>query len=279
MMKTSFALLVTAMTSMLAGCSLYFGDGNENGRGDGTWNYCGSDGYYQCQDESCVWTGPTCPSGTDPNGGSTGSGFECNISTDCAAGCYCANGTCEEAGFCTEDSDCGTGYVCNEDRSSCEPAPPVTTCDYDNECPTGQYCALDHTCTATCTCTQDEEAVAAGYGWCDETRNTCLPGQDPSGTCGGTVTCNLGAPSCPAGQVPTMIDGCWTGQCRDYATCDIAPECALINDSATCATRQDCRRVMNGINCTKNDGSGQACTDGDTNCTCTSYVFASCAAN
>ena len=32
--------------------------------------------------------------------------------------------------------------------------------------------------------------------------------------------------------------------------------------------------VYNGLNCTKPDGT--ACQDGDTNCTCTSFVFASC---
>lgn len=282
MMKHSFALLVTAMTSMLAGCSLYFGDGSDHDRGDGSWTYCGSDGYYECKDESCVWRGPECPAGTgtDPNGGgSSGSGFECKSNTDCAAGCYCANGTCEEAGFCTQDSDCGNGYTCNEDRSSCEPIPPKTTCDFDSECPTGQYCQYDNVCVPSCTCTQDEEAVAQGWGWCDETRNTCLPGADPAGTCGGNVTCNQGPPTCPAGQVPTMFNGCWTGNCTAYAACDVDPVCSHINDSATCGSRSDCRRVFNGINCTKNDGTGQACQDGDTNCTCAQYVFASCAAN
>jgi hypothetical protein len=273
MMKNSIALLVTAMTSLLTGCSLYFGDGNNHGDGDGSWNYCGSDGYYECQDEDCTWRGPSCPSGTDPGG------FECKSNEDCAAGCYCGNGICEEAGFCTEDSDCGAGYVCNEDRASCEPGTGPAKCDWDSECQTGEYCAPDHTCVATCTCTDDETAVAGGYGWCDETRSTCLPGQDPSGTCGGTATCNLGAPSCPSGQVPTLIDGCWTGQCRDYNACDLAPECTHINDSANCGMRADCRKVMNGINCHKIGDPNTACNDGDTDCTCDSYVFASCAAN
>src|SRR5688572_28955708 len=90
MMKNSIALLVTAATSLLTGCSLYFGDGNNRGDGDGSWTYCGSDGYYECQDEDCVWRGAECPSGTDPGG------FECKVNEDCAAGCYCGNGICEE---------------------------------------------------------------------------------------------------------------------------------------------------------------------------------------
>ena len=278
MMKTSFALLVTAMTSMLAGCSLYFGDGNDHDRSDGTWNYCGSDGYYECKDESCVWRGPTCP---DPSTDNPTGGFECQASTDCAAGCYCANGTCEEAGFCTQDSDCGNGYVCNKERSSCEPKAPVTNCETDANCPNGQTCSPDsHTCVATCTCATDQEAATQGYDYCDEWRATCMNGSDPAGTCAGEPTCNLVPPTCQPGDVPLLgADGCWTGECEAASQCADAPACKRINDSASCAARSDCHRVFNGINCTKTDGSGQACTDGDTNCTCAQYVFNSCAAN
>ena len=279
MMKHSFALLVACMTTMLAGCELYFGDGHDHN--DSQWNYCGSDGYYICSGDNCEWQGPNCPAGVggsgSPTGNGSGSGYECNANTDCAAGCYCANGTCEEAGFCTQDSDCGNGYHCDTQRSSCEPNTGPQKCDWDSECPTGQYCEWDHVCVSTCVCSDDETAVANGYGWCDETRSTCLPGQDPAGTCGGVPTCNQGAPSCPSGQVPVLFDGCWNGQCKDVASCDVAPECSHINDSASCGARQDCHKVMNGINCIHPDGS--ACNDGDTNCTCSSYVFASCAAN
>lgn len=270
MMKHSFALLVAAATTALAGCQLYFG-GEEN---DGSWNYCGEDGYYECSGDNCAWQGPDCPT-SQPTGQPPG-GFECTDSSDCAAGCYCQNGLCEEAGFCTQDSDCGMGYVCNEDRSSCEPGTPQpTTCNYDNECQTGEYCAPDHTCTATCVCADDETAIAGGYGWCDETRSTCLPGQDPAGSCGGEATCTTAQPNCPSGSVPTLIDGCWTGQCTDYAACDVAPSCSHINDSTNCLARSaDCSPVYSGLNCTKPGGG--ACQEGDTDCTCTSFVFASC---
>ena len=279
MMKHSFALLVAA-TSLLAGCELYFGDGHDGDGGE--WNYCGSDGYYTCEGDNCSWQGPNCPAGTGGSGTTQpggGSGFDCQANADCAAGCYCANGTCEEAGFCTQDADCGNGYVCNEDRSSCEPGTGPTTCDWDSECAVGQYCAPDHTCVATCVCLDDESAVVNGYGWCDETRSTCLPGQDPAGTCGGEAIqgCNVGRPACPAGQVATLIDGCYTGMCRDTATCDIAPECSHITDQGNCDSRQDCKEVVNGINCV--NGSGQACQSGDSGCTCASYVYAACATN
>jgi len=284
MMKNSFALLVaTVAMSTLAGCELYFGDGHDNNGGE--WNYCGSDGYYTCEGDYCQWEGPNCPSGTGSGsggttqpGGGSGTGYDCQANSDCAAGCYCASGTCEEAGFCTQDSDCGNGYVCNEDRSSCEPGTPTTTCDYDSQCPSGSYCSPDHTCAATCVCSDDEAAVANGFGWCDEARNTCLPGADPSGTCGGVPTCNLGSPTCPAGQVGVLVDGCWSGDCREVASCDVAPECSHLNDAPNCSARQDCHQVVNGINC-HIQNTTTACTDGDSNCVCSSYVFASCAAN
>ena len=116
----------------LAGCSLYFG-GSDN---DGSWNYCGDDGYYECEGNDCFWRSPECPAGvgTNPNPGGT---FECSDSTDCAAGCYCGpDGVCEEAGFCTQDSDCGEGYECNEDRASCEPG-RYAELRADGDCPAG----------------------------------------------------------------------------------------------------------------------------------------------
>jgi len=270
MMKQSISLLVALSTTvLLAGCELYF----DGGGGEDHWNYCGSDGYHECTGNDCEWVSPDCPAGSGSGSGGMG-GFDCQTNTDCAAGCYCQNGVCEEAGFCTTDADCGEGYVCNEDRSSCEPG--TGGCLYDNECPTGEYCSPDTlTCTATCVCADDETAVSQGYGWCDETRQTCLPGQDPAGTCAGEATCTDPIPSCPTGQVPTLIDGCWTGQCRDYAQCDITPVCGHINDQTNCLSRAaDCTAVYIGLNCTKPDGS--ACMAGDTNCTCTDFQFSSC---
>jgi hypothetical protein len=273
MKNLTLGLLVAVTTTVLSGCALYFADDS-----DETWTYCGSDGYYQCEDENCQWVSSTCPDqGWGSGSGGQGGGFSCTSSADCAAGCYCANGICEEAGFCTQDSDCGNGYVCNEERSSCEPG-GGTSCDYDYECAQGEYCSWEHECVATCTCTDDEGAVSQGWGWCDESRNTCLPGQDPAGTCAGdpVTTCTAGMPSCPLGQVPTLIDGCWTGQCRDYAQCDVNPSCSHINNEAQCLGQSGCSTTVNGINCKKPDGT--ACQAGDTGCTCDSYVFASCRA-
>ena len=269
MMKPIALLVALSTTVMLAGCELYFGKSHDR------WDYCGSDGYHQCDGDNCEWVSPTCPAGTGSGTSGGSGGWQCQSNQDCAAGCYCQSGSCEEAGFCTQDSDCGQGYVCNKERSSCEPAPQPTHCAWDSECPQGQYCSPDTlTCTATCSCNNDQEAVNGGFGWCDETRHTCLPGQDPAGTCGGQATCTDAMPVCAVGQVPTLINGCWTGDCRDYATCDITPVCGHVNDEPNCTGRADCSPIYNGLNCTKPDGT--ACQSGDTNCTCTSFVFASC---
>jgi hypothetical protein len=271
MMKHFSLLVALSTTAMLAGCELYYGGGNS----DDSWTYCGSDGYYTCQGNDCEWASPTCP---DAGSGSPPGGFDCASNSDCAAGCYCANGTCEEAGFCTTDADCGEGYHCEVDRSSCVPD-DTGGCLWDNECATGEYCSPDTlTCTATCVCMDDETAVANGYGWCDETRNTCLPGQDPGGTCAGDAasTCTTAAPACPTGQVPTLLDGCYTGQCRDYAQCDINPVCSHINDEPNCQGRAaDCVTLYIGIDCQKPDGT--PCQSGDSNCTCASFQFGRCA--
>jgi len=274
----SLGLMVAlATTSMLAGCELYFGSHDHNGGGS-TWNYCGSDGYYTCHGDSCTWVSPTCPAP-----GSGGSGYECTSSTDCAAGCYCSSGTCEEGGFCATDQDCGPGYHCNTDRSSCEPndgsGSGTPTCTGDATCPTGQICGPNGTCVATCTCTSDSGAVSQGYGYCDESRGTCENGSDPSGTCAGTPpqACTTAAPQCASGEVPLLdaTTGCFTGTCEAYGSCGANPVCEHINDETNCLSRNDCDAAYTGHGCHKPDGT--ACHSGDTNCTCTSYTFASCA--
>jgi hypothetical protein len=259
------ALLVVLTTTVITGCALYFGDGHR----DDVWTYCGADGYYHCEDNDCRWVSATCPSGG--GGGSGGGGFECRDNDDCAAGCYCDNGLCEEAGFCTKDSDCGTGFTCNEERSSCEPG----GCKVDSDCEAGSVCT-NGSCTATCVCASDAEAVAQGYAYCDELRITCMDGADPAGTCAAQPpSCNQLPPACAPGDVPLLgADGCWNGQCQGASDCATPPACQYLNTAASCTGRSDCEQVVNGINCKKTDGS--ACQAGDTGCTCESYVFASC---
>lgn len=243
----SLSLLVAAgALSTLAGCELYFGDhGNHNDN----WSYCGSDGFYQCQGDSCEWVASTCPTGTDPgmggSGGSGGSGYECSSNTDCAAGCYCTTGgVCEEGGFCATDSDCGAGYHCDTPRSSCEPNP-------------SGYCNADTDCDAS-----------AGQV-CDPGTHTCT-----SGSCAGEVTCTTQPPVCPAGSVPLIYNGCYTGNCNPTNDCSESPVCTHINDEDNCLARTDCAPTYTGLNCTNT--SGTTCHSGDSGCTCTDFVFATC---
>ncbi|MEO8700904.1 MAG: hypothetical protein ABI867_12725 [Kofleriaceae bacterium] len=218
----------------LGGCSLYFGE-SEDGRG----------------------------------GDSRPPGLSCESNADCAAGCFCEDGTCEEAGFCTTSEDCPDGFHC-DDRSSCVP----DTCDADNACPTGQVCDNGQ-CTSTCECSSDAEAQAGGYGYCDEATSTCYPGTDPAGSCGGAVTCATDAPNCAVGEVPLIVDGCYTGACKAIAQCDVTPACDALDNTTDCTARaSDCAIVSTGHNCTKADGS--ACVPGDVGCTCESFTFAAC---
>lgn len=256
--------LALAMAFTLTGCELYFGDHHDDYDDGDSWSYCAADGYYVCSGNECSWAGPQCP-----DGGGGGGGTECSDDTQCAAGCYCQNGGCEEGGFCGDDQDCPTGYHC-DDRSSCVP----DTCTGPDQCMAGQTCDNGN-CNTTCVCENDADAQAAGYGYCDETRHTCMVGQDPAGSCNGDVTCTTAPPRCTQGQVPLIADGCYTGECRAIASCDTAPSCAALGYEADCLSRpNDCGAVYTGRNCHKPNGA--ACQAGDTDCTCAIYEFNSC---
>lgn len=237
------ALTLALLTTGLTGCQLYFGGDSDSDFGD-------------------------------PGGG--GGGWSCESNADCAAGCYCdgatptKDGICEEAGFCSQDSDCPTGYTC-DDRSSCVPD-DAPTCEFDEDCAAGSSCE-NGLCETTCICQSDAEAQAAGWAYCNEARSTCEPAL-PGGSCGGAVTCNTTAPSCAAGEVPTITNGCYTGTCTTVVTCDVAPTCSAYQHEADCFGAGGCSASYTGINCRKPDGS--ACQAGDTGCTCESFRFASC---
>jgi hypothetical protein len=241
------ACLAIAAASALGGCELYFGNDHDHDGGD-KWSYCADDGYYVCDGDECQWSGASCPS--EP-------GYDCTADKDCAAGCYCGpNGTCEEAGFCNDDSQCPSGYTCDEDRSSCVPS----NCTADSDCNAGEYCDEDSgKCIASCECASDAEAQQQGWANCDELRATCDP-EPTAGSCEGVSTCNIQEPTCAAGQVALVSDGCYTGTCGDIASCDLTPECEKLQAEGDCSTRSECTSVYYGTNCTSNDPSHTACT-------------------
>lgn len=241
--------IAVATVSLLAGCQLYFGSSGSSGGGG---------------------------AGGGPNGGGGGGsdgnppGFKCTMDTDCAAGCFCANGVCSEGGFCATDKDCGGGFHCDTGRSSCIPNPQCTA---DAQCKPGAMCDIKSgACTATCACASDAEAIKAGFGWCDETRNTCMTGTDPAGMCLAPITCTGPAPTCPDNQVPLVKDGCFTGKCRAITACEGAPVCAALQHQDDCDARNaDCASTFTGHNC-----HGTTCGVSDADCVCESYSFAAC---
>lgn len=264
-----------ASASLLAGCNLYFGNSHDhaNDSSSSPGDSSGSNA-----------SGSSAPGTTTGSQGSAtpgGPGFECKDNTQCSAGCFCADGTCTEAGFCGSDKDCGEGFHCDTARSSCEPNPlPAKGCQVNTDCAQGSVCdATSGACTATCTCTTDADAVKQGAGFCDESRNTCMTGTDPNGSCGGTVaqTCTAAVPSCGEGQVATISNGCYSGQCEAITACSATPACSSLQHQDDCSARAaDCTTVSEGHNCTKPDGS--ACSAGDTNCQCQSFTYQSCEA-
>ncbi|HZJ62024.1 MAG TPA: hypothetical protein VFD36_00760 [Kofleriaceae bacterium] len=229
--------LALAMASVLAGCQLYFGNGNDK---------------------------------NGPNGGSP-PGAACTKDSECAAGCFCENGTCAEGGFCGTDKDCGNGFHCDAGRSSCIPNP---ACTANEQCKQGLICD-NGGCLATCTCANDADAVKQGAGWCDTARSTCMMGTNPLGACTGAITCTVKPPDCPEGQVAGRKDGCFTSTCRAINECEAAPECKALTHEADCKARsEDCRQVTIGVNCHRPDGSN--CNAGDTNCICLENRFNGC---
>jgi hypothetical protein len=242
------------------GCSLYFGEDDS----DEAWGYCGDDGYYTCEGDDCSWAGAECPAGG-------GGGFACdeaNGNNDCAPGCYCQDGVCEEAGFCDDDADCPAGFHCEVERASCVP----NECDENTPCDSGSVCNNGQ-CEETCVCTSDRDAQTQGFGYCDEATSTCMVGTDPAGSCGGPVT--GAAPECPEGEVPLILNGAYTGACRAIAQCDVAPGCPALQHESDCLADGVCAAIYNGINCRKPDGT--ACQAGDTGCVCESFEFRVCA--
>jgi hypothetical protein len=115
-----------------------------------------------------------------------------------------------ESGATCGTATCGTGYHCDNECATCNSE------GCDNNCtPT---CVADATCdTTTCgTGTVCVEQCDAFNGPCTP---TCVPTSTNPGSCTGSVTCNITAPSCPANTTPGITNGCWSGYCIPNAEC------------------------------------------------------------
>ena len=270
------------------GCYPTDGDGGDGGWGTCTGNYDCAAGCY-CSDEGvCEEAGfcssdAECPEGfvCDDRASCVpeGSDDACTSDADCPWGSYCdeASGQCVGTGTCTADEECGPGMEC-DDRGTCVPAP----CESDDECLEGCYCNTDtNQCEETGSCETDSDC-ADGFE-CDTDRSTCVPCEggdctppDP-GACYADVTCNVTPPTCPAGSLPGVVDGCYSGFCIPEASCPDEPPFScdtLSDDEAACIEHVDCRPVYVGVDCT--DPGGNACEAGDTGCTCEDFRFGFC---
>lgn len=187
--------LAFLMALTVTGCELYFEDDDDDFDGPSP---CEADG--------------RCPAG---------GGNDCQDNDDCAAGCYCltppgtSSGKCEETGFCSKDSDCPEGFIC-DDRQSCvaKPRPPASCAG-----------AIAPTCT--------NGAPRCPAGQVPLIADGCYVDNDLNGQfdCGVIAACEE-EPSCGAFQ---------------YAT-----DCDAAADPTTGAA---CVVVTKGINCTTPGGS------------------------
>ncbi len=151
-----------------------------------------------------------------------------------------------------DTSDPGTWDPGMEPGASCTPDP-------DN-CMEGCYCADDGSgnfyCEETGFCNGNEDC--ANGQECDINRGTCVPAK-PAPTCDQDPTvCGEGEVCDTEGDAPV----CRPATCEDH------------QDADTCGADSTCTSVFTGINCT--DPNGADCTEGSANCTCESFVFATC---
>lgn len=120
----------------------------------------------------------------------------------------------------------------------------------DFECFDAETCTLFDTC-CDCTVLAPGEAgvdscpnVDCAQGWCEA--NGVNQVQCSFGTCTlvkascnpAQVVCDALPPLCEPPGLPSIVDGCWTGQCIPPQLCDWVPSCDLCLDSEVCVTVQ-----------------------------------------
>ena len=166
---------------------------------------------------------------------------------------------------CSTDADCLQGFVCSHGACSM----PVSCGQLPSQCPQDGFAwGLNDCLWSGCDCWFNDQQP--------QPPPTPPPPPPPPDSCGASVTCATAPPACAEGQIPELRDGCYTGACRAIDGCDVPPACTALTHEADCTARTDCEALYTGIDCT--DASGNACTMGDTNCTCKEFDLSSCAA-
>lgn len=205
---------------------------------------------------------------------------------------------------------CATGSHCEQD---CEELPPSDDCNALNCVSCGPTCVPDDpTCDLTCD-PGFECAVLCNDGSATNSvpscSQLCVPTDQDVGSCTGSVTCNMAAPSCPPDTTPGIANGCYTGfciptsscttgdpgDCYDPVTCNSAPpQCpagtlpGIIDGcySGFCIPTsqcelQACETITTEAACTNRSDcapvyTGSNCTCDANGCTCTTLTFARC---
>jgi len=229
----------------------------------------------------------TAPSGPIQGGECLGLDAQsCSQHDDCVARHWAADGSAGAPCFdesCDERPD--PRAIGNFESCANEPGDQPAGCFEDFECPDGLVCNAEEICLPSpyaCDGTTDPDGNGDGLVPCDDRcYGYCVPDDDPTapGNCYEEVTCYCDAPAegycsppeCPAGTMPGVIDGCWSGYCIPVAECpDSAPVCSAMTSEVSCIVRPDCTPLYEGVNCD---------CDAVGNCTCEDWLYQECVAS
>ncbi len=145
--------------------------------------------------------GSTDVSGSDAGTGGASAAGGSGGHTGGAGGSSASGGSGPVAGECKTDEDCELGSSCCD----CMAAPKGKL--------SMPYCPPDPCFADSCSAMQvDKARCIAGQ---------CILGYDCDGS---KVYCNALPPSCPAGQLPRVVNGCW-GNCVPMEQCESVPDC------------------------------------------------------
>jgi predicted small secreted protein len=296
MMRKLLVIGTALLATSLTGCDLYYGTPNTEG--------CD---IWSCGDQALPPTGPTQPGGdcridTDCAAGCycdadsavcVETGF-CELEADCPGDFTCddratcvprldddcsRDGSCQPPPTgCTRNDDCGAGFECAADGTCI-----AVSCEEDLDCLAGCFCNVESgECIETGFCEADEDCMdienedgTFASAECDVERGTCVPSEAPTASCNEWITCEVGAPTCPADSTPAIVEGCYTGDCILRNECDTTPLalCDDIQNQSQCINRLDCRVQYDGYNCDCPGGGGNCdCTDPASMCTCETWV-------
>lgn len=289
-----FALLPIAMIGGLAmGTIAACGDGDAASQTDKT---CIADD--DCDlGTVCILTSKTCESVgcefciagqicyTDSDGIDSCSKPECTSNSQCEGMESCVMGACIEAS-CSDKSECSDGQICNQLAGICQNPPDVCSTDFD--CPAGNVCSADGTCSPGCTTDQDCDDVMT---YCNPDNSLCEPGcrTDAScavdQSCGDARQCECDPSKCPDGSIcdesvnaciEKAIESCDEVTCGDGFVCnpdnnfqcEPAPdECSTVQgDPNACPPGTRCNQATGDcevMTCT--NGKSQADCDGTAN--------------